>query len=46
MNKEDLEHLKWIYERMIYVYKEKTNVDYMIRFKNILNNLDKEIKGV
>ena len=40
MVKKDLEHLKWIYERMVYVHKERTDVDYMLKFKDILNQED------
>ena len=36
MNTQDLEHLGFIYNRMIDVHHENVNVDYMIRFKNIL----------
>jgi len=34
------EHLLWIYSRLIYIHGENPNVDYMIRFKKIL---DKEL---
>jgi hypothetical protein len=34
------EHLLWIYSRLIEVHGENPNIDYMIRFKQIL---DKEI---
>jgi hypothetical protein len=36
-NKEDIEHLKWLYDRMLNVYGENENYDYMIRFKNIID---------
>jgi hypothetical protein len=34
-----LSHLEWIYGRMIYVHGENENVDYMIRFREILEQL-------
>jgi len=40
MTKDDLEHLKWMYERMVEVHKEPINVDYMIRFRKILQQED------
>lgn len=37
---DDLDHLKFIYERMVQVHGEKINIDYMLRFKNILIDMD------
>jgi hypothetical protein len=34
-----LPHLEWIYERMRHVHGENENVDYMIRFREILEQL-------
>ena len=45
MSLKELEHLKFIYERLIYVHKEKSNYDYMLRFKEILQKLDRELRG-
>ena len=36
MKQNDLDHLKWVYERMQNVYKEDTMVDYMLKFRMIL----------
>lgn len=36
---EDRTHLKWIYNRLIEVHKENPNIDYMIRFKKIIEKL-------
>jgi hypothetical protein len=36
-NKEDIEHLEWLYNRMLNVHGENENYDYMIRFKNIID---------
>ena len=33
----DKEHLEWIYARMVTIHREHTNVDYMIKFKEILD---------
>jgi hypothetical protein len=32
----DMEHLRWIYERMVHVHGENPNVDYMRRFAEIV----------
>lgn len=36
----DKEHLEFIYGRLIEVYQEKDNVDYMIRFKKIIDKYE------
>jgi hypothetical protein len=33
----DIEHLQWIHDRIINVYGENENVDFLIRFKTIIN---------
>lgn len=38
----DWQFLSWIYERMIFVYKENPSFDYMCRFKKILDRMEKE----
>ena len=38
----DGKHLRWIYERLIYKYGEKQNVDYMLKFNEILEVLGDE----
>jgi hypothetical protein len=35
----DKQHLEWIYNRMITVYNEDPNIDYMITFKTIMDKL-------
>jgi hypothetical protein len=35
----DKEHLEWIYHRMIEIHGENPNYDYMIKFREILENL-------
>lgn len=39
MNDKDIKDLEWVYERMMYVHNENENMDYMIRFREILNSL-------
>lgn len=36
---EDMNHLEWIYNRMVEVHKENPNYDYMLRFKKIVDIL-------
>lgn len=36
----DKEHLEFIYGRLIEVYQERDNVDYMIRFKKIIDKYE------
>lgn len=38
----DKEFLSWIYNRMIYKYGENENVDYLHRFKRIIDSLQEE----
>ena len=40
MEEKDLKHLEWVYLRMKHVHNENENVDYMIRFKEILDNIN------
>lgn len=37
----DLKHLQWIYDTLVHVHKEDKNLDYMIRFKEIIKKLRK-----
>ena len=36
---DDAEHLRWIYNRMMYEHGENANFDYMHRFAKIFNKL-------
>lgn len=36
---DDLEFLKWIYERMVMVHGENQNADYMKRFRRLLADM-------
>lgn len=40
--KENINHLKWIYYRMIIIHNENVNYDYMIKFKNIIKQFKKK----
>jgi hypothetical protein len=37
MSKEEIEHLQWIHDRIISVYGESENVDFLIKMREILN---------
>ena len=39
MKHDDFRHLEFMYQRMKDVHNESENTDYMIRFRNILNEL-------
>lgn len=42
LKNEQLEHLKWIYDRMINIHKENKNFDYMHKFLSIIERLNGE----
>jgi len=37
--KKDKECLLWIYDRLVYLYHENENFDYMIQFKKMIDNI-------
>ena len=37
----DIKHLQWVYDRMVNVHGENENYDYMIKFKEIIEQLKK-----
>jgi hypothetical protein len=39
LNEKDINHLQWIYDRLINVHNENKNVDYMLAFNRILSKL-------
>lgn len=41
MEKKDISHLGWIYNRMCYELNENENADYMIKFRKIIGTLNK-----
>lgn len=40
LKNEQIEHLRWIYDRMINVHKENENFDYMHKFLSIIEKLN------
>lgn len=45
MKEDDIKHLEWIYGRMI-INKENVAVDYMIKFKSIIDDLHESKIGL
>jgi len=41
INEKDVKHLQWIYDRMANVHGENKDYDYMIKFKEIIEQLKK-----
>jgi hypothetical protein len=41
----DSEHLKWIHDRIVNVYKENENIDFLIRMRDIINTIQKQEKS-
>jgi hypothetical protein len=39
MKQTNIEHLEWIYNRMLNVYNEDKDFDYMLKFRSILDEL-------
>jgi hypothetical protein len=39
MTEKDINPLKWIYDRLEFVYNENPNYDYMKKFKEIIEKL-------
>lgn len=37
---DDAEHLRWLYNRMVYLHDEQRSLDYMHRFAKIINKLE------
>lgn len=38
----DKKHLEWVYDRMVNVYGEDKNKDFVIKLKNIIDNFDND----
>jgi hypothetical protein len=38
----DREFLLWLYERLIHIYDENPNIDYMCKLKCIINKMNPE----
>jgi hypothetical protein len=39
----DKEHLQWIHDRIVEVYGESENVDFLIRMRKIIDKQDTEL---
>ena len=39
INEKDVKHLQWLYDRMANVHGENKDYDYMIKFKEIIEQL-------
>ena len=37
MTKDEIKHINWMYNRLTCVHKENPNLDYMIKFKEIID---------
>ena len=37
MTKDEIKHINWMYNRLTSVHKENPNLDYMIKFKEIID---------
>jgi hypothetical protein len=46
MTEKNIKHLEWVYERMVHVHKENPNMDYMIRFNLILEELKSPLNKI
>ena len=44
MNQGDTKHLKWLHDRFVNVYNENENVDFLIKFRNIIRELEESMK--
>ena len=40
----DIEHLTWIYERLLFIHKENPNFDYMLRLKKIVETYNTDMQ--
>ena len=40
MNNKDIKHLQWIHDRLINVYGESENVDFLIRLREIIRPIN------
>lgn len=38
----DSEHLKWIHDRIVNVYGENKNIDFLIRMRSIIDTIRKQ----
>ena len=38
--KEDIDHLVWLHDRIVNVYKENKNTDYLIKMRKIIKKIN------
>lgn len=46
MRTKNSEHLEWLHDRMINVYNERPNVDFLNRFREIIDETKANEKGL
>lgn len=39
LEKHEIDHLEWMYHRMMTTHKENIHIDYMVKFKKIISKL-------
>ena len=40
ITEEDIKHFVWLHERIVNVYKESENTDYLIRMRKIIKKME------
>jgi uncharacterized protein YlbG (UPF0298 family) len=40
ITEKDIEHFMWIHNRIVNVYKESENVDYLIKMRELINKIE------
>lgn len=40
ITKEDIKHFVWLHERIVNVYNESENTDYLIRMRKIIKKME------
>lgn len=41
ITEEDIKHFIWLHERIVNVYKESENTDYLIRMRKIIKKMER-----
>ena len=41
ITEEDIKHFVWLHERIVNVYKESENTDYLIRMRKIIKKMER-----
>jgi hypothetical protein len=42
---EDAEHLQWLHDRIVNVYNEDRNVDFLVRMRQTIKNMEEQEKA-